>query len=109
MAIVDELTPRQCLVLREILTHPTGLLRKEIAKRTGKDEKTVERILKSLPPWVVRKKRDPTMNGSPYRYKGRLRRKSFGAFIKKLQALHIKKFQAIHKKTALGTVPSGTP
>jgi predicted transcriptional regulator len=109
MGIVDKLTPRQCLVVREILTHQKGLLRKEIADRTGKNEKTVERILKSLPPWVVIKKRDSTMNGSPYRYKGRLRRKSFGVFIEKLQALHVKKLQSIHKKTALGTVPSGTP
>jgi len=98
MAIIDDLTPRQCLVIAEILSHPTGLLRSEIAQRIGKDEKTVERILKSLPKWVVRKKRDLTLNGAPYRYRARLRRASHSAFAKKMEA--------IHKDTVPATVPS---
>ena len=76
MVILDKLAPRQCLVVGEILAHRTGLLRQEIAERTGKDEKTIERILKSLPKSILRKKRDVSLNGTPYRYKAMLAEKS---------------------------------
>lgn len=94
MAIVDKLTRRQCMVVEQILTHQTGLLRSEIAERIGRDEKTVERILKSLPKWVLLKKRDRSLNGAPFRYRARLRPASYPAFAKKLQALHHKPSQA---------------
>ncbi|HSY64604.1 MAG TPA: helix-turn-helix domain-containing protein [Terriglobales bacterium] len=102
MAIVDKLTPRQCMVIGEIVGHQGWLLRKEIAKRTRKDKKTIERILKSLPKGAVRKKRDVTLNGAPYRYKATLRKKSYHAFFEKWK-------NAKQKNIVPGTVPSGTP
>jgi len=96
MAIVDELTPRQCLVVGEILGLRVGLLRKEIAERTGKDEKTIERILQSLPKSVLRKKRDVNLNGAPYRYRFTLRKKSYGTFTQKWKQAKQLKYRPRH-------------
>src|SRR5580658_7159957 len=106
MAIVDELTPRQCLVVAEILGRQSGLLRKEIAERTGKDEKTIERILKSLPKSVLRKKRDVNLNGAPYRYTARLRKKSYKGFYERWA--NAKQMNAV-PGTVPGTVPDTVP
>jgi predicted transcriptional regulator len=97
MTIVDELTPRQCAVLEII--QGRSLTREEIATQVKKDPKTVERILKSLPKSLLRKKRDTARNGSPYTYgTKKMRRNTEIAFGKKMQDLY-----------NTGKLPHGTP
>jgi len=87
MTIVDDLTPRQCKMVALLDQHATGLLRSEIAKKVGKNEKTVERILKSLPKSILRKKRDRNLNGAPFRYRTRVRKPSYTAFCEKMASI----------------------